>query len=161
MSVTTTTVPQPIATNQTATFPIATRQSLNLSTGDTPCSGSFTSYAVKSNSIVGLSNITLVDNIASFDVIGALGYFIKQMYCNGILVAEAVITITGTANTTLPCGCNPCNNQDATPIWQFFKQVGSNYIYKDINSCSPTYGSEQSMGNCNSSIPLNNCGCRC
>lgn len=156
-TVITTTSNLPDAKNQTVSVPIGTRGQLNISTGDRPCNTGFTSYAIKNGSITGLLNVELIDNIAYFDVIGALGYFTKQLYCSGLLVDEAVVTVEGTPNTTIPCGCTPCTNQNQQPIWQFFKQLGNTYIYKDINSCSPTYGNTESRNSC-TPVP-SNCGC--
>lgn len=157
-TVVTTTSNLPDAKNQTVSVPIGTRGQLNISTGDRPCNTGFTSYAIKNGSIIGLLNVELIDNIAYFDVIGALGYFTKQLYCSGLLVDEAVVTVEGTPNTTIPCGCSPCTNQNQQPIWQFFKQLGNTYIYKDINSCSPTYGNTESRNSC---TPITNANCGC
>lgn len=157
-TVVTTTSNLPDVKNQTVSVPIGTRGQLNISTGDRPCNTGFTSYAIKNGSIIGLLNVELIDNIAYFDVIGALGYFTKQLYCSGLLVDEAVVTVEGTPNTTIPCGCSPCTNQNQQPIWQFFKQLGNTYIYKDINSCSPTYGNTESRNSC---TPITNANCGC
>ena len=157
-TIVTTTSNLPDAKNQTVSVPIGTRGQINISTGDRPCNTGFTSYAIKSNSITGLLNVELVDNVASFDVIGAVGYFTKQLYCSGLLVDEAIVTVEGTPNTTVPCGCSPCTNQNQQPIWQFFKQLGNTYIYKDINSCSPTYGNTESRNSC-TPVTQSNCGC--